>query len=798
MRQDWDPRVAEQLDRDHQRACFSAAKSVRRRPNVAFTRSLASLRTKKNILSRVIAQSRLGLSVQLSLQLHTRSGTDFLLPDDIVACQQPLRQVTKEIRTLSRDARQHRRDELRREINACRDQGNHKKAKDLRRIMVAENVKGMYRRLRSARGEQHQGITRLEVPCNPEEVDYKSCTDWISVDLPQEIEQRLRDRNQRHFGQADTTFPTVAPFSEWVDWGASTHVADLMLDGSFDPGEIDSSARDLVRHMRRQADLDSIPAPLTAADWIGKIQAWPKTTSTSPSGFHLSHSKALLPFSHPAETQEERNRSDRIRQQLLLWQIEMINLAIASGYSYQRWQTVVNVMLPKEANNNKIHRLRVIHLYEHDYNMVLALKWRALIHHSTTTQVLNSGQFGAVPGRDAIMPTIIEELQYEICRASKRPLAHLDYDATACYDRIILSLASLVSRRFGMHRQVVMVNGQTLLQAKYLLKTTLGVSETLYRHCEAFPIYGSGQGAGNSPALWCIISFVLFDVYKEQAVGAYFQSPDGSESVRVHMVGFVDDTSGSSNDFLQPTLLPPAHYLLQAKQDAQRWNNVLRLSGGALQKSKCSYRFLYYDFTSAGLPVARSVSDPKIQVRFTPTAPLSSFKALSAYTPHKTLGVHKAPAGEGNGAFQALLQRNTTHSKVIARSPFDRVDVWTYYHAIYLPSISYPMPSLSLKPSQWDELQRQVKKSLLPKCGYNRNMPNAVVYGPSMYGGLGLRVLRVEQGISQLSSLFEVFENAGSSLQVGSNSDCMGTIHRWYLGVDFFKILLVHYRTWPL
>ena len=41
--------------------------------------------------------------------------------------------------------------------------------------------------------------------------------------------------------------------------------------------------------------------------------------------------------------------------------------------------------------------------------------------------------------------TIRRSPRYEISQASKRPLVHLDYDATACYDRIILPMASLIS-----------------------------------------------------------------------------------------------------------------------------------------------------------------------------------------------------------------------------------------------------------------------------------------------------------------------------------------------------------------
>ena len=181
-------------------------------------------------------------------------------------------------------------------------------------------------------------------------------------------------------------------------------------------------------------------------------------------------------------------------------------------------------MILKQPGNHKIHHLHVIDLYEHDYNLLLAVKWRSLIQHCIHTRKFNPGQYGGLPGHNAITPTIIEEFQYEISRASKRPLVHLDYDATACYDRIILPMASLISSAHRQHRSIVLINATTLKSARYLLKAQLGISSISYSHSNLFPIYGSGQGSSNSPGLWCAISSVLFDMYKTQAFGMSFYS----------------------------------------------------------------------------------------------------------------------------------------------------------------------------------------------------------------------------------------------------------------------------------
>ena len=99
--------------------------------------------------------------------------------------------------------------------------------------------------------------------------------------------------------------------------------------------------------------------------------------------------------------------------------------------------------------------------------------------------------------------------------------------------------------------------------------TQLGISSTSYSHSELFPIYGSGQGSGNSPDLWCAISSVLFDVYETQACGTSFYSPDKTITEKLYMIGFINDTSGSTNDFLLPEPAPLQHYTNLATHNAQ-------------------------------------------------------------------------------------------------------------------------------------------------------------------------------------------------------------------------------------
>ena len=198
------------------------------------------------------------------------------------------------------------------------------------------------------------------------------------------------------------------------------------------------------------------------------------------------------------------------------------------------------------------------------------------------------------------------------------------------------------------------------------------------------------------------------------------------------MVGFIDDTSGSINGYLLPEPRPLQHYITRATLDAQCRNNILVLSGRALPYVKCSYHYLYYSFTSSGLPILRgSCLEPVISMQFNNAMALTPLTVLLTHLSHKTLGVHKSPADNGTTAFRALCMKNTVHMNLVARCTLTPQEAWTYYHSIYLPRMCYSFPLSTMTQQQCLTLQNQIKKAILPKSGFNWNMHNSVIYSCS-------------------------------------------------------------------
>jgi hypothetical protein len=267
-----------------------------------------------------------------------------------------------------------------------------------------------------------------------------------------------------------------------------------------------------------------------------------ESTITWPSGIHLGHYHALI-ARHCHKDSPNSPECELLDAQ----QEALINahVSLRMGISYDRWKTVVNIMLEKDPGDPKIHRLRVIHIYEADYNLLLSIQWRTLMHSAEDQHLLNEGQYGSRPHRNAHDPVFIEEMQFEMCRASRKPLVKFDNDATSCYDRILPNMASIACRKFGSDKNMAIVWAKTLEEAKYKLRTMLGVSEKSYSHCIAFPIYGTEQGSGNSPVVWCFLSNILF------------------------MIGFVNDSNDQVNIFTADHPPTPETLIAMMQHDAQ-------------------------------------------------------------------------------------------------------------------------------------------------------------------------------------------------------------------------------------
>lgn len=322
----------------------------------------------------------------------------------------------------------------------------------LRRLRRAEKIKALFEKLKTLRARGHRGgVTRIEIPVHPCE-DPKTCTEWQTIDVPDEIVHHLQARNLKHFGQAHGTPFTCEPLITDIGFCGDGLGTEEILQGQYQSHPLAPQIQLLLQHLRLTAEMAQLRSYPTISheEFVGKLKVWRESTTTSPSGMHLGHYKSLIArhkYSNAIEDPTSESDSDspsepsdyelkceydRMQHAILRVHLLILNYALERGYSLNRWQKVANTILFKEPGNVKIHRTRVIHIYEADYNLVLGLKWRVALYQAEALKQLNEGQYGSRPRRNAIDPVMIEELQFEISRATRKTIIQTNYDAASC------------------------------------------------------------------------------------------------------------------------------------------------------------------------------------------------------------------------------------------------------------------------------------------------------------------------------------------------------------------------------
>ena len=778
-------RRAQRLDNMLIRACNYAGKRCKKIPPFPYSPELLHARNVFNLLRLYLHQHQTGISHAPGIELlRKRVGDDFPVPASWAQCVLEYKTAKKKLREMEKaelTTKQLRYAHLEARAEVLAYQGHRTKAQHLEQLIKGEQTRDTYAYLGHVMNKNKDGgLSHLEVPANQQE-DPKQCKEWLRVECPQEIEAFIMERNQKHFGQMEGTPPTLPPLRYQVDFSASTMHCELMLDGEYDTSALDYITNLMIQHTTRVTDLDGLPMEITPEEFEGKIKAWKESTTTSPSGMHLGHYKAYfaplhLPPEDPLKDTLENHRSFVLKTHLAL-----INFALKEGYSYDRWKVIVSCMLEKDPGEPKIHRLRVIHIYEADYNLLLGLHWRRLTKSSVENGLLNQGLYGSMPGKDAHTPVYMDTLQYEISFARGEPLIKNDYDATSCYDRMHCFLANIVSRKYGLHRNVCIVQGKTLEEAKYYLKTKMGVSKTFVEHCEFRPWYGTGQGAGNSPTYWLVISSTLFDIYDKMAHGATFATPDGTIEIQMYMVAFVDDSNNAVNDWHSEDT-PMAQDLLQmALEDTQLWHDLLWSSGGALELPKCSYHFLQYQYNDKCEQtfVPGTTSTPlAIQ---DPSGKTISCKPLCAYKAHKTLGCHKAPANQLKQQ-EVLTTKCNAFAHKVNTNFLTTTQANIMHNSMYIPSVSFPLSKCYFTEKTLQAIQAKSLPAFVTKCGYHSHMPRAVLHGPSLYSGSQLHHLYDEQGTGQIYQIMKHWRSPG---QAGPLTKIAIAWWQHYLGIGF-------------
>ena len=128
-------------------------------------------------------------------------------------------------------------------------------------------------------------------------------------------------------------------------------------------------------------------------------------------------------------------------------------------------------MLEKDKGSPKLNRLRIIQLFEADYNFLLAFMfgYRLMIFPRKHCQI-NKSQYRSMNGRQAQSTILNKILTYNYFCLCKENTATAEFDAAANYDRILPAIAVIACQQLGLAPKIADLLFNSLEKLKHKVR----------------------------------------------------------------------------------------------------------------------------------------------------------------------------------------------------------------------------------------------------------------------------------------------------------------------------------------
>ena len=621
-------------------------------------------------------------------------------------------------------------------------------------IAARERSSKQYRQLRSAmKPGRSNGLDRIDVPNEYAVLREGEAVPRILLVTTEEMEEALIPHTVKRFRQHhETPFGTGARRAG-LGMDCTSEDAKALLNGTYDR-ELDhltDEARCWLQQLQRKpfaAKPDGvISSTIEGDEWIAGWSKMRESTASAPGG-HYGHYKTAAVVAKLDEKHQD------YFPELAATYAAMTSLPLKHGFAPKRWCSCIDAILEKIPGRPIIEKLRIIMLYEADFNFALKLIWgKRLVRHAESNLALGSENHGSRPGRKCTDALLEKLLIYEHARLTRTSLITVDNDAKSCYDRIIKSLAMIACMAVGLPLAAAMMHNLTHHLMKHRIKSRHGLFRD-YCGTDDEELEGTGQGSGGSPGIWLIYSVSLLAAFCKFSPGMKLLSPyDTLLVVTILAVSFVDDGMIGRNDATEACPCPLPELINDAEQSAQSWERLLFASGGALELSKCFAYIIYWDLSPSK---EHRMMEPHELPNCSPEGdhfrgPIGLTYGDVSTTRHlivtespqrgrRTLGARIAPSGnEGNWNDEYDFRRKQGHELALrmAGSSLAKETARVGYKTMVCPALEYPLTVTQFTQDQCDRITSPILRSSMSQMGYNRNSPKEVVYGPLEMGGFG-------------------------------------------------------------
>jgi hypothetical protein len=449
----------------------------------------------------------------------------------------------------------------------------------------------------------------------------------------------------------------------------------------------------------------------------------------------------------------------------------MMSIPGLTGHFPSRWHQVVDIMLEKKPNDQRVHRLRIIALQESDFNQANRLMIGRLVQHKLEDQgLLPDTQHGSRSAKQCHSAVLNKVITFEIHRYKKQLFAYVENDAVGCFDRIANPLVFIFHQILGVNALALASPAKTWESSIHRIRSAYGISAHHYANEPGFLLFGPGQGSTIGPFLRLLCFLLISLSLSASAPRITIMCPEKGMAVSYVEEAFVDDTglgtnaTGSfqrreedlvaSHDTNQiiPTSQDNITAIITNLQSlAQEWERLLFSTGGALNLEKCFCFLLAWHWDKGRARLHTSTTAPGV---LSMTSKLSSehivIRRAEPTEYYRTLGVYLTPNGCNKGAISILREAALTFCSRLTSSRLNRKEALFSYIQYLLPKLRYQPLLLTLSKGECDKLMSPVLMALLLKLHLNRHMSRSIIHGPEELGGLALPHLFTLQRIDKI------------------------------------------------
>ena len=600
---------------------------------------------------------------------------------------------------------------------------NTDKVKVLQRIINMEQQREQFKI--SRKYFPKKGRTTNQV----DRVQYEENGVWREAYRPQAVLQACQNDTKRKYSETSSTPLMREPLhSLFGNFSETQFARDYQKGGRDIPTPLSSYALDMLRYTQMDERIPKVPVTISANEIKHTWKMVKEHKASAPSGRYNGVYKAM--------TQDP--------TLLRILEVSM-NLPLITGYSYRRWNTMVDIMAFKKPGNIKVSNIRSIIISEADWNTIgKLLIAKKMMKNAERNQLLPREHIGGRKGRKATDGALTKRLAIDNARLLRKPLAIISTDAVNCYDRMLHKFIALICIKWSIAPQVIKSLLFPLQKAKHHTRTAFGDSTTYF---QGRNLQGAGQGNTGAAPYWTAASTVMIEMMKKRGLLASFQSPMEDKEIFLALLAFVDDTelfiTDDRNDI--------EALKVKAQIAINTWKELLHVTGGIMRSNKCAWTLINFDSKShQPLPMNRDPGDLYLQDEDGQTRTIDRYdKDL----PREYLGIFQTTTGKDDEQVKEMMKAVDEWNSMINASKLPpALNLKALLSKIHRKLI-YPLPAMTVTDKTLYKVSNKLYWASLPKCGIVRTFPKVYRHLPHKYQGLQLPDLYIEQESAKLREL---------------------------------------------